>query len=136
MSGSRGASRGVFRGLHRALRQLRIDRGLTQGELAEAAGIGKASLETYESGRSEPRLGTLGSLLAVLDADLAELGRFLEKAREPSHRRPRTRSRLGKSRRPPEAETSAFRDPDVSLRSLHRFLESIARMTHDPGETR
>lgn len=48
------------------LARLRIDRGLTQAQLAEAAGVGKRTVERMEAGHSV-QLDTLVRLSRVLD---------------------------------------------------------------------
>ena len=64
-------------GLGSALRRLRINRGLKQYEMAAAAGITKAMLSAYETGKRRPSLKTLSQLLEALDADLGDLHRAL-----------------------------------------------------------
>lgn len=64
-------------GLGRAVRRLRQSRGLKQFEAAEAAGITKAMLSAYETGKRRPSLTTLGQILEALNADLGDLHRAL-----------------------------------------------------------
>lgn len=66
-----------FDDLGSALRWLRWRRQRTQREVAESAGITRAMLSAYESGRQLPTLATLGRLLVTLGVDLAELGQAL-----------------------------------------------------------
>lgn len=61
----------------RALRLLRLRRGRKQYEVAAAAEVTKAMLSAYETGKRLPSVGTLGSLLDALDADLVDLDRAL-----------------------------------------------------------
>lgn len=50
--------------------------GLTQGELAGAAGTSQATVSAYESGRKQPSVATLSRLLAAAGARLVvESGR-------------------------------------------------------------
>jgi transcriptional regulator with XRE-family HTH domain len=72
MAGQNGLS-----GLGSALRRLRVHRDLKQFETAGAAGITKAMLSAYETGRRRPSLKTLSRLLEALDADLGDLHRAL-----------------------------------------------------------
>jgi len=69
-------------GVGRALRLLRLRRGRRQYEVANAAEITKAMLSAYETGKRQPSLKTLGSLLDALDADLADLHRALVAGRQ------------------------------------------------------
>jgi len=59
------------------LRRLRMQRGLRQYEAAEAAGVTKAMLSAYETGKRRPSLKTLDSLLTAMGADLGDLHRAL-----------------------------------------------------------
>jgi transcriptional regulator with XRE-family HTH domain len=58
---------------HRLLIAARVLAGLTQGELAEAAGIALSVLQAIEQGRSDPKLSTVLALLDVLKARGVEL---------------------------------------------------------------
>lgn len=60
-----------------ALRRLRMQRGLRQYEAADAAGVTKAMLSAYETGKRRPSLKTLDRLLAAMDAHLGDLHRAL-----------------------------------------------------------
>ena len=55
------------------LKELRIRRALTQEELAQAAGIGKNTVNRLERDLTEPRPPTLRKLARALDVDPAEL---------------------------------------------------------------
>ena len=55
------------------LKDLRIRRALTQEELAEAAGIGKNTVNRLERDLTEPRPPTLRKLAQALEVDPAEL---------------------------------------------------------------
>jgi transcriptional regulator with XRE-family HTH domain len=57
-----------------ALRQLRLDAGLTQQELAERVGIGVEYVSRLENGHRGARWHTVMRLLRALDATLADLG--------------------------------------------------------------
>ena len=52
------------------IRQGRLAAGLTQAELAEAAGTSQPTLAAYEAGRAEPRIATLARLLDAAGCDL------------------------------------------------------------------
>ncbi len=55
------------------LKELRMRRAMTQDELAEAAGIGKNTVNRIERNHTEPRPPTLRKLAQALDVDPAEL---------------------------------------------------------------
>lgn len=65
---------GAIDGWNLAIVQLRKRAGLKQGEAAQKAGLSPAQLSRYESGSASPSLRTLGRLLDIYAADLAELG--------------------------------------------------------------
>jgi transcriptional regulator with XRE-family HTH domain len=72
---------GLFDGLGQVLREVRGDRGLTQGELARRSGIAAREVRAFERGREAPSLESLGKLLDGLGAGVWELGHGLEQAR-------------------------------------------------------
>jgi len=55
------------------LKQLRTKRGLTQEELAEAAGLSRDAIVRLERGDRQPRFGTLNALADGLGVDVGEL---------------------------------------------------------------
>lgn len=52
------------------IRRARTDRGLTQGELADASGIKQANISAIENGRRQPSAETLHRLFAACGYDL------------------------------------------------------------------
>ena len=58
----------ILRDFGSRVAQCRINRGLTQAELAEQAGVGKRTVERFEAG-SDVQLSTLVRLLNVLELD-------------------------------------------------------------------
>lgn len=56
-----------------ALRRRRIDRGLTQDTLAEAAGLTTQYVSMLERGVNQPSLHTIVTLAAGLGVDMADL---------------------------------------------------------------
>lgn len=52
---------------------MRTARGMTQQQLASAAGISLATLSMIERGRNRPRIGTLRRIAAALSCDPADL---------------------------------------------------------------
>jgi transcriptional regulator with XRE-family HTH domain len=68
----------IFDGLGRALRWLRDRQGKRQYQVAEAAGITKAMLSAYETGKQKPSLDTLEKILDALASDLNDLHNALQ----------------------------------------------------------
>ena len=68
----------IFLGLGRALRWLRDRQGKRQYQVADAAGITKAMLSAYETGKQKPSLDTLEKILAALECDLNDLHNALQ----------------------------------------------------------
>ncbi len=63
-------NRRVERQIARALTRLRLQRGWTQAQLAEALGTTQSVVARLESGRHRPSLATLEKIAQVLDARL------------------------------------------------------------------
>lgn len=59
--------------LGRAVRELRVERGLTQVELAQAADLNVTWLSHIEAGRPNPAWGTVARIAAALDVPVSEL---------------------------------------------------------------
>jgi transcriptional regulator with XRE-family HTH domain len=55
------------------LKDLRVERALTQQELADAAGIGKNTVNRIERNETEPHMSTLRKLASALDVKPAVL---------------------------------------------------------------
>src|SRR5215467_6086828 len=68
----------IFNGLGRALRWLRDRQGKRQYQVADSAGITKAMLSAYETGKQKPSLDTLEKILLALDSDLSDLHNALQ----------------------------------------------------------
>lgn len=84
----------IFQGLGRALRWLRDRQAKRQYQVAESAGITKAMLSAYETGKQKPSLDTLEKILAALDGDLNDLHNALQIVNE----RPEAIRRAGSAR--------------------------------------
>ena len=56
-----------------ALRRLRIEKGLSQQQLAEALSVDRSTVTKWETGDRQPDAETLARLSPVLDANVAEL---------------------------------------------------------------
>lgn len=63
----------IFDHIDRALRHLREGRRTRQYQIAEEAGITKAMLSSYETGKQKPSLETLDKILEALGCDLVDL---------------------------------------------------------------
>jgi len=63
----------IFEHIDRALRHLREGQRARQYQVAEEAGITKAMLSAYETGKQKPSLETLDKILAALGCDLIDL---------------------------------------------------------------
>lgn len=59
--------------LGRAVRELRLERGLTQRELAEAADLNVTWLSHIEAGRPNPAWGTVARIASALGVPVSEL---------------------------------------------------------------
>jgi transcriptional regulator with XRE-family HTH domain len=68
----------IFLGLGRALRWIRDRQGKRQYQVADTAGITKAMLSAYETGKQKPSLETLEKILLALDSDLFDLHNALQ----------------------------------------------------------
>jgi transcriptional regulator with XRE-family HTH domain len=55
------------------LRELRTERALTQGQLAERCGTSVSAISNFEAGNNSPTLGTLVRLANALECNVAEL---------------------------------------------------------------
>jgi transcriptional regulator with XRE-family HTH domain len=71
--GKAGEIMGSFANLGQALRWLRTRQNRKQYEIAESAGITKAMLSSYETGKQSPSIETLEKILDALHVDLADL---------------------------------------------------------------
>jgi transcriptional regulator with XRE-family HTH domain len=98
----------IFNGLGRALRWLRDRQGKRQYQVADAAGITKAMLSAYETGKQKPSLDTLEKILAALECDLNDLHNALQIVNE----RPEAIRRPGSSR---DSWQGYYRDSQESL---------------------
>jgi transcriptional regulator with XRE-family HTH domain len=68
----------IFLGLGRALRWIRDRQGKRQYQVADTAGITKAMLSAYETGKQKPSLETLEKILLALESDLFDLHNALQ----------------------------------------------------------
>jgi transcriptional regulator with XRE-family HTH domain len=113
----------AFDGLGKALRWLRAKQDKRQYQLAGEAGITKAMLSAYETGKQRPSLETLEKILDALGVELADLHDALDVVNE--------RGALpGRLRRPPawswaDRRGASFADPLAASAAdldVHRIL--------------
>lgn len=62
------------------LRRLRLDKGLTQGELSQNSGVGLGQISKLERNKADPTLSTLYKLMAALDCSAGRLLMDTEKS--------------------------------------------------------
>lgn len=68
----------AFEGLGKALRWIRDKQARKQYQVAESAGVTKAMLSAYETGKQRPSIDTLERILGALSVDLADLFQALQ----------------------------------------------------------
>lgn len=59
--------------INETLRQLRIDRGMTQEEVAEQVGLTRQAVSSYESGRTQPGVDILQRLADIYEVELTDI---------------------------------------------------------------
>lgn len=82
----------AFDGLGKALRWIRDKQSKKQYQVADDAGVTKAMLSAYETGKQKPSIETLEKILRALKVDLADLFNALQIVNE---RAPLVRQRDG-----------------------------------------
>jgi transcriptional regulator with XRE-family HTH domain len=112
----------IFQGLGRALRWLRERQTKRQYQVADAAGITKAMLSAYETGKQKPSLDTLEKILAALEGDLNDLHNALQIVNE----RPEAIRRAGR-------DAGEAEGPAVGRSEVYRVL-GIDRQLPAPEE--
>jgi len=105
--------------LGEALRNMRQARGMNQTELANATGIRRSNLSSYERGVTRPNLETMDLILGALQADLTDLANALQLV--PIHRRVLT----GEAR-PADIENAAFLNAETAIREWLQTLRARA----------
>lgn len=103
---------------------LRARAGLRQSELARAAGVTRAQVSNYESGRQRPTLDSLEKIMTALEADIFDLASALQEA-------DRSASRLAVEEAEAPAGERAWQERQQALRevgmAVERFLGVVAR---------
>jgi transcriptional regulator with XRE-family HTH domain len=133
----------LFSGLGKALRWLRDRQNHRQYQVADSAGITKAMLSAYETGKQKPSLDTLEKILAALECDLGDLHNALQivNDRPEAIRRPGTLRETWPYRRESQepsaegAELNLYRIlgldrplPPEEERALSEMLEGFHKM--------
>jgi len=116
----------AFDGLGKALRWLRAKQDKRQYQLAGEAGITKAMLSAYETGKQRPSLETLEKVLGALGAELADLHDALDIVNERSTPPGRLRRSAGwgwaERRGIPLGHPFADPASDLEVLDVHRIL--------------
>ena len=144
----------LFNGLGRAIRWLRDRNNKRQYQVADEAGITKAMLSAYETGKQKPSLDTLEKILTALECDLNDLHNALQivNDRPEAVRRPGTFREdwlafrrdapeesesgldlyrvLGLSRQLPAEEERALSE---MLEGFHKMVRYLHSMTPQPA---
>lgn len=55
------------------IKKIRIEKGLTQRKLGELCGMADSAIRRYESGRANPKLGTIAKIASALEVNIFEL---------------------------------------------------------------
>jgi transcriptional regulator with XRE-family HTH domain len=136
----------IFHGLGSSLRWLRDRQGKRQYQVAAEAGITKAMLSAYETGKQKPSLDTLEKILDALLCDLNDLHNALQivNGRPPAPRagsreERRTGGRGGDETRPQTAalhEILGYEEPlpaqeEQALAEMLSGFHKLLRYMHD-----
>jgi transcriptional regulator with XRE-family HTH domain len=109
----------ALQGLGKALRWLRTGQDRRQYEVASDAGVTKAMLSAYETGKQRPALETLEKILDALGVDLADLHHALlivnDRATAKAEASARERWRRGPDAAGPRVDVSAVLGLDHPL---------------------
>lgn len=76
MDSGHGGDREMKKQLGAVIRQFRVRRGLSQGQLSQAVGISASQISNIERGDALPSLETLFRISRALETDLVEIFRF------------------------------------------------------------
>lgn len=64
------------------IKKIRLEKGMTQKELAEKCGLFDSAIRRYESGRQNPKIGTVQKIAMALDVNIGELIEITEKDKQ------------------------------------------------------
>lgn len=132
---------GTFDHLHRVLTLLRVERGLQQNELAARAGVARAAMSRYETGKAKPTIDNLGKILEALHVSPVEFGEAVERVHRRVDEGVEPPSRRLPSRRKSDGPRGAYLVLDLadfpqsgdleSLREVVSTARSTARYVHE-----
>ncbi len=135
---------GTFDHLHRVLALLRVERGLQQNELAARAGVARAAMSRYETGKAKPTIDNLGKILEALHVSPVEFGEAVERVRRRVDEGVEPPSRRLPSRRKADGPRGAYLVLDLadfpqsgdlaSLREVVSTARSTARYVQEQGD--
>lgn len=111
------------------LRQLRMEKGLTQDQLADMTGLSKGFVSQLETGQRQPSTDTLGviaSALKVTEADLIQPGFSEPRAPDTTARRV-----LNDLLDPTPAKKTAATDQDFKIGTDGTHVQIIATVDRD-----
>ena len=61
------------------IKKIRLEKGMTQKELAEKCGLFDSAIRRYESGRQNPKIGTVQKIAMALDVNIGDIVEFIKK---------------------------------------------------------
>lgn len=102
------------------VRRMRREKGLSQQELADLAGVGQDSISAIETGKHEPHPRTLRKLAKALDAEVAD---FFKEPALPLAEAPGTGPSLLD-----KALTAAVQDETKSAQAVNRLFASEGKL--------
>jgi transcriptional regulator with XRE-family HTH domain len=110
----------AFRNVGKALAMLRQKQGLSQAELADSCGFGRAQISRYEAGKELMKLNTLERILSQLSVEPEDFFRFVRSldAPPPAPRESRVPDRIDD--RPLAA---AFQNLHAAIDELRQVVE-------------
>jgi HTH-type transcriptional regulator / antitoxin HipB len=122
----------AFEGLGKALRWIRDKQDKKQYEVADSAGVTKAMLSAYETGKQRPSIDTLEKILSALNVDLADLYNALQTVNErPVRWRPADRPELRPERRALPGQPVTDGQPGVDVYRALGLDRSLARQEEE-----
>lgn len=77
-----------------ALRSFRVQRGLSQGRLAEALGVAQSQLGHYETGEQAPTVRVLKRMAQICEWTTEQIGQLVLSSKYPSRKNGRKGRRL------------------------------------------
>jgi transcriptional regulator with XRE-family HTH domain len=80
-----------IKNVSRRVAEIRVQKGLTQAQVAEKIGITQRSYQVWENGTKEMKIGTLYKLSLALGCNPAD---FLKKAKSPAPKPGRPRQKM------------------------------------------